>query len=218
MSIKLKKKLEEFFSQYRTLHYRKNEPIIRPHDPILGINFLKKGLVKQYLISEDGTEVTIHIFKQYSFFPIMLVLGGIENSYYFEAMNAVEIWRAPVEETLEFIRNDSEILSDLTTRFAIGLNGLSKRIGNLMSENAYQRVVSLILYLGKKFGEEQEGGIVIKLPLTHKDIAAWINLTRETTSRQLKKLSRKGFISYSDRHIVIKNVKGLETDAEVAQW
>ncbi len=210
MDIRIQKKLEEYFSQFRPLHYKKGDIIVRPEDPIFGIYLLKKGFVKQYIISADGDEVTIHIFRPVSFFPMMLAIGNTENNYFFEAVDSVEVWRAPTDKTVDFIKNEPEILFDLAKRFSSGLNGLSKRIEELMFENSYRRVTSLLLYLTKTFGEDGKDGIIIKLPLTHKDIAAWVNLTRETTSRQLEKLSKKDIISYKNHLIVIKNLKELE--------
>ena len=210
MDINVQKKLEDFFSQYRPLQYKKGDIIVRPEDPIFGIYLLKKGFVKQYIVSEDGDEVTIHIFKPVSFFPMMLAIGNTENNYFFEAVDSVEVWRAPTDKALDFVKNEPEILFDLASRFAAGLNGLSKRIEVLMFENAYRRITSLLLYLSKRFGEKEKNNIIISLPLTHKDIAAWVNLTRETTSRQLEKLSKKNIISYQNHHFVIKNLKMLE--------
>lgn len=210
MDTNVQKKLEEFFSQFRPLHYKKGDIIVRPEDPIFGIYLLKKGFVKQYIVSEDGDEVTIHIFRPISFFPMMLAIGNVENNYFFEAVDTVEVWRAPTDKALDFVKDEPEILFDLASRFAAGLNGLSKRIEVLMFENAYRRITSLLLYLAKRFGQEEKNNIIISLPLTHKDIAAWVNLTRETTSRQLEKLSKKGIITYRNHLIAIKNLKELE--------
>lgn len=210
MEPSVQKKLADFFSGYRPLNFKKGEILIRPADSITDIYFLKKGFVKQYTTSEDGDEVSIHIFKPTSFFPIMLALSDAENSYFFEAMNHVEVVKAPKGETLEFIKEEPEILFDLCRRFAAGLNGLAKRIDALMFESAYKRVSSLLLYLGKRFGEKKRGGILIQLTLPHKDIASWVNLTRETTSRQLEKLAKMGIITYKNRLILIKDIKMLE--------
>jgi len=141
---------------------------------------------------------------------MMLAIGNTENKYHFETSSPVEVWRAPTDKMLDFVKNEPEVLFDLAKRFAAGLNGLAQRFEGLMFENAYNRVVSLLLYLSKRFGEKGRGGIIINLPLTHKDIAAWVNLTRETTSRQLEKLTEQEIISYNHQFITIKNPQKLK--------
>ena len=210
MNITVQKKLESFFSEFRPLNYKKGEILVRPEDPIFGIYLLKKGYIRQYVISEEGDEITINLFRPVSFIPMMLAIGETENKYYFETASPVEVWRAPTDKTIEFVKNEPEILFDLAQRFAAGLNGLARRFEDLMFENAYNRVVSLLSYLTKRFGERGKDGTIINLPLTHKDIAAWVNLTRETTSRQLEKLTHAGIISYDHQIITIKDLKKLE--------
>lgn len=206
----VQKKLEAFFSQYKPLYYNKGDVLVRAEDPLFGIYLLKKGYIRQYVVSEDGDEITINIFRPVSFIPMMLALGEVENKYFFEAAGPVEVWRAPVDKVIKFVKSEPEVLYDLAKRFAQGLNGISQRLETIMFENAKQRVDSLLLYLAKRFGEKEGRSIVIDLNLTHKDISAWVNLTRETVSRQIEKLEKEGTISYSNHFIVVKNLSKLQ--------
>lgn len=203
MDPSVQRKLENFFSKYKLLSFKKGEVLVRAENPIFGVYLLKKGYIRQYVVSEDGDEITINIFRPISFIPMMLIIGQMENKYFFEAATPVEVWRAPVDKTLEFIKNDPEVLYNLAKRFAQGLNGIAQRLEDLMFENAEKRVGSLLSYLLSRFGEKDESNIVINLPLTHKDIAAWVNLTRETASRQIEKLIKQGIISYKNHLITV---------------
>ena len=62
MNIDVQKKLEAFFSQYRPLSYKKGSILVRPEEPVFGIYLLKKGYIRQYVISEEGDEININIF------------------------------------------------------------------------------------------------------------------------------------------------------------
>lgn len=210
MNQAVQRKLENFFSKYKSLSLKKGEILVRAEDPVFGVYLLKKGYIRQYVVSEDGDEIIINIFRPVSFIPMMLIIGETENKYFFEAATPIEVWRAPVDKTLEFVKNDPVILYDLAKRFAQGLNGISQRLEDLMFENAEKRVGSLLSYLLSRFGEKDGPDIVINLPLTHKDIAAWVNLTRETTSRQIEKLINKGIISHKNHLIIIHQPKKLK--------
>ena len=196
-------KLNSFFSQYKPLTIKKGKILYQPDDQILNIYLLKEGLVRQYSISEKGDEVTINVFRPYSFFPIMLILANQSNNYFFEAQTDITAFRAPAEKVIEFLKSEPEVLFDLTKRFSAAITGLSKRIEELSFDQASNRIASLLLYLAQRFGEQNDGEIIINLPLTHQDLASWTSLTRETASRQLKNLSSLGIISYNRQSITI---------------
>lgn len=205
-------KLVNFFSEGKKVSYKKGEIILRAGEPIFGIYLLNEGFVRQYLISEDGDEVTIHIFRPLSFFPTMLLISNTQNRYYFEAETAVEIYRQSPEKVLEFIKTNPDVLFDLTVRFSQAVIGLSKRIETLAIGSVYAKVVSLLSYLSTRFGEEKENEIIVSIPITHNDIAAWIGAKRETISRQMEKLSRDGVIESKNHLIVIKDKQKLDNE------
>lgn len=206
-------KLEKFFSQFKTIHYKKGEVIIRPGDIPPGVYLLKKGYVKLYSISSQGEELTLIIFKADDFFPITWAINGTPNTQYLEAMTAIEAWRAPKLEFLEFLKNNSDSFFELTSRMLVRLRGLMQRMEYLAFGNAYEKVASILLICAERFGEQEGGNIVIKVPLTHKDIAALLGITRETASIEIKKLERKGLIAYHGRSVVVEDKKGLEQES-----
>ena len=61
-----------------------------------------------------------------------------------------------------------------------------------------------------RFGKETKDGVMIDVPLRHQDIGSSINASRETTSRELVKLDRKGFIKQGNARIVLKDTQKLQ--------
>lgn len=165
-----------------------------------------------YIISEDGEEATIHVFRPGSFFPIMLSLSSRPNKYYLEAVENTEVVKAPAKEVVAFVKNDHEVLFDLTTRFADAITGLMLRIEQLVSQGAYPKIVSLLLYLADTFGQNSDEGLKIKLQFSHDDIAAWVGVARETVSRQIEKLQQKGLVIQKDHHVIIPDIKKLQEE------
>ena len=210
MNNEIVKKLDSFFNRYKSLSLKKGKTLYQPNDPIHSIYLLKQGLIKQYAISENGEELTINIFRPNSFFPIMLVLADQPNKYFFQAETDIVTFKAPTKEVLEFLEVNPDILLDLTKRFAAAILGLSIRVEELSFHQAQNRVYSLLLYLAEKFGETKNGKTVIKLLLTHQDLASWTSLTRETVSRQLEQLSKAGLINYNRHSITILDKDKLQ--------
>jgi len=199
----------KFFASAPEKSFSKGSIIISPEDDLEKIYYLSRGKVKQYVLSSSGEEVIIHIFRPSAFFPIMLVLGGATNRFYFQALTKIKVKTSPRDKVIEFLKKEPASLYDLTVRFAKGLDGLSTRLESLLGEKAQDRIISLLLYLSEKFGKETHEGIKINLPLSHQEIAKWVGLERETVTRQLKALNDKGLIKYKRRKIIVADAKGL---------
>ena len=211
MTAPVSDKLTQFFSRYKLLSYQKGEMIFQPEDTLPGVLFIKKGIVKLYSISSEGKELTLNIFKPGSYFSMMWALGGIPNTYYFQAMTEVEVWRAPKDAVIAFLKQEPEELFEFTRRIVVGLSGILTRMDYLLSGNARLKISSVLLSLAKRFGEEKDGkGILIQLSLTHQDVASLAGLTRETTSLELEKLEKTGMIEYEKHLLKIISLGKLE--------
>lgn len=206
------KKLESIFPK-NSINFNRGEILFSPEDNISNIYLLKSGAVRQYVISPTGVEVTIHIFQPVSFFPTMLLFSSTPNRFYFETASPVELKKTSAERVLSLVSKNPQIMLDLTTRFSVAIDGLSSRLEYLLSEQAENRLSTLLIYLSEKFGEKTKKGIVIQLKLTHRDIASWIGLSRETVSRKLSLLKKKNIISDAEGLIIIKDTRTLKKRA-----
>lgn len=207
------KDLNSFFSRFKKISYKKGETILRADEEPRGVLYLTKGYTRIYSLSEDSQELTLIIFQPGDFFPITWALNGIPNSYYVEAMTLVELWQAPREEFIGFIKNNSEVFFELTFRIVARLGGILTRMEYAMFGNARSKVISIILICAERFGEKNENGIFIKVPLTQQDLAKLIGFSRETVSVEMKKLQRRGLIDYKTKHIFVKNLEKLKEES-----
>jgi CRP/FNR family transcriptional regulator len=206
------KEFETFYKQFTTRYYKKGEMLIRADDDPQGIFCLTKGYVRQYSISKTGFELTLHILKPISYFPIVWAINGTPNVYYFEALTPVEVGRAPRDQVVNFIKDKPALLfmlmSELIEDYAESLT----RIEHLVFSDAYRRVISVLLYIAKHFGEKKGNGMIVRHRFTQQDIATLTGVVRETASNELLKLEKKGLIRYVDHSILFKDIKKLETE------
>jgi CRP/FNR family transcriptional regulator, cyclic AMP receptor protein len=206
-------KLEKFFSQFRTIYYKKGETFLRPGEIPQGINFLKKGFVRLYSLSYEGKDLTLVLYKPGEFFPVVWSLTGARSIYYFEALSPVEIERASREEFGKFINDNIDVFKEVTDHIVHRFQMALKRMEYLVFGNANSRLASILLICGRDFGIDTPEGKEIQIPFTHKDIAAILGVTRETVSIELKKFEKMRLIGYNSRRIVIKDEKALEKEA-----
>lgn len=194
-------RVEKFFAAYPLKKYKRKSLLVSPGQKITDIFYLSEGNVRQYVFSREGEEFVIHIFKPGSFFPIALVLGDVKNRYYFEAETDIKAAKAPVEEVVSFLKESPQVLLDLNRRLSRGLHGVATRLEEYLGKPAQERLTSLLSYLAKSFGEPDKNGRQIKFSLTHQDLANWLGLSRETVSREMKRLQKKGLVSYKNQKI-----------------
>ncbi len=217
MDINKTQEFETFYRQFKIRNYKKGEMLIRADDDPQGIFCLTKGFVRQFTISKQGYELTLHILKPISYFPMVWAINGTPNVYYFEALTPVEVGRAPRDEVVNFIKDKPtvifELMSELVEDYAESLT----RIEHLVFSDAYRRVISVLLYIAKHFGEETKKGIIVKHRFTQQDIATLVGVARETASLELVKLEKKGLVRYVDHSMIFDNIDKLNTELTSAR-
>jgi CRP-like cAMP-binding protein len=206
------KELEAFYLQFTSRDYKKGELLIRTDDEPQGIFFLTKGYVRQYNISKTGLELTIHILKPPSYFPMVWAINGTPNVYFFEALTPVQVGRAPRDQVVNFIKDKPTIIFELMSNLLEDYAETLTRIEHLVFSDAYRRVISVLLYIAKHFGEEKGSAIVVNHRFTQQDIATLVGVVRETASNEMIKLEKKGLVRYVDRLMVFDDMRRLELE------
>ncbi len=203
--------LESFFDRFTKLQYKKGEIIIRAGDPPSGALYLKSGLVRMSFATDSGDMLVLHVFKKGAIFPLPWIINDEPNRYYFEALTPTEIWRASREEVQQLFHDSPAVEHDMLIKMLRGLSGLMKRMEFLVFDSAYKKTILLLLYYIKNFSDENIKGKLL-IPLTHREIAAWIGTTRETASLQIETLKKKKLIEYHRRYILIPDSALLEKE------
>jgi CRP-like cAMP-binding protein len=201
------KKIEKYYASYKIEEYKKGEIIIRSFENPNKVYFLSKGSVKMYSISKSGKEFVFNIFKPYSFFPMSLAVNGGENLYYFEAMTPVNIKAAPYKKTVNFLKDNPDVMFDLLKRIYKGIDGLLIKIDFAMTSNAKSRVIIELIAQAKRFGSEKNGKYELETSIS--GLATNVGLARETVSRQLKVLKEKKLIKIVKKRIIISDLSKL---------
>lgn len=217
ISIKPITKLTNFFSQFKPVQYKKHEVILQADETPSSVFYIKSGYVRAYRISETGEELTLMILQPSDFFPITYGINNIPNTYYLESITPLEVYKSPKELFTNFLKQNPDTLYELTSQILTRFGGLLTRMEYLVISRAYTKVAATLLMCANNFGEQQGSQIIVRLPLTHKDIANLAGITRETTCLEMKKLEQKGVVERSGRLLVVKNMKMLEEESSATE-
>jgi len=205
------KDFETFYQQFITRNYKKGEMLIRADDDPQGIFCLTKGYVRQYTISPAGNELSLHILNPISYFPMVWAINGTPNVYFFEALTPVEVGRAPREQVINFIKDKPTLLFALMSELLEDYAETLTRVEHLVFSDAYRRVISILIYIAKHFGQPHKKGIIVDHRFTQADIATLVGVARETASIELFKLEKSGLIKYVDHSILFEDLDKLSS-------
>ena len=134
----------------------------------------------------------------------MLFIAKSQNRFYFETLTSVSLKAVNPQKVINFLKSEPDVLYDLTKRLSLGLNGMVNRLENTLGNDVRKRLLSLLAHFVKNFAREGKRGYSIQIPFTHKDLANWLGVSRETISRQMKSFERQNLISYNKRKIVAR--------------
>jgi CRP/FNR family transcriptional regulator len=140
-------------------------------------------------------------------------INSANNIYYFEALSDVEVYSAPKIEFNEYLRKKPEMLLTVTNQALFDYGVLIYRMQHIVFGNAYAKVASIILTAAKQFGQKEGAGATVPIRLTHQQIALSAGITRETASIEIKKMEKRGVISYNGRMMQVNDLQKLEEDA-----
>jgi len=201
---------EFFLKNGKKVKFKKGDVLIMGDTEPDGIYFLDSGIVKMSTFFANGTEITFNLFKPGTFFPMIWAIAETKNTYDFQAITDVTTYRVSKKQTLLFLAKENEVYLSLIKRIIVGFDGLLTTLPHLLSGNSTKRVAAVLLLLGRRFGKKNGEGLILKIKVTHEDLAGMSALTRETVSLTIEKLEKRKIILQKDREIIIKEFEKLE--------
>ena len=202
-SEKQRQQLVSLFHQGTKLQYEKGEFIIRPGEAPSGVFYIEAGVVKAYDITKYDEENLLIIRKSQEIFPLIWGITGTERHVIYKALTPTTVWRISRKLLDEYIHTPGCSLSPLLDMTVEMYRLHSERIMNLEYRTVRERLVSFLLTMADRFGEQSNEGICINLSLRQQDIASSINASRETASREISALEKRKLIKTTPSGIIL---------------
>ncbi|HSX34888.1 MAG TPA: Crp/Fnr family transcriptional regulator [Candidatus Saccharimonadales bacterium] len=201
--------LVNLFHQGTRLVYEKGEFVIRPGGPPQGVFYILKGLVKAYDITKYGEENLLIIRKPGEIIGLTWSITGEDRHIIYATLAKTELLQISREQFTDFVHTNPSAALPLVDMLVDMYRLHSERILNLEYRTVRERLVSFLLSMSRRFGEESPEGLVLQVPLRHQDIASSISATRESVGRELAAFERQGLIANKQLTIVLKDADRL---------
>ncbi len=153
-----------------------------------GLWHIEAGTVRAYTLTDDGTIIVLGFWEvgDTTGHPFACI-----QPYELECLTNVQVRRLSSDECshLNYL-----LMSHLCQ---------AQELLRIRSGQIHLRLKHLLNWLTCKFGCESERGQLIRLRLTHQDIAETLGTTRVTVTRLLKQFEQEGRIRWTEQYLLI---------------
>jgi CRP/FNR family cyclic AMP-dependent transcriptional regulator len=192
--------------------YRRRRFIYRAGDVADALYVIARGRVKLCRIEpESEREAVIDILSAGALFgeSALYDAGARENCAV--AYENSRLLRMPVGEFQKGMAED-HALYDYTFRL-IGQRRAhaERRVTDFALDAIPARLEKLLVEYSDRYGVHDHAGVLIDIPLPHREIASIVGSTRESVTVRLNAMRREGIIDFVNRKILIKRPESLAT-------
>ncbi|HIK54094.1 MAG TPA: Crp/Fnr family transcriptional regulator [Synechococcales cyanobacterium M55_K2018_004] len=185
-----------------------NQVLLLENDWGSSVYFILEGWVKIRTYNLDGKEVTLNILGKGELFGEMAPLDEVPRSTDVITLVPTVIGSMPAQDFVQLLQTEPKAGIRLAQLMARRLRQVNRRL-RLRESDSTSRVADILLFLADGQGKKGQQGIEIP-NLPHRELSSLSGLARETVTRVLSKLERKGMITRDRDILCIPDIDELE--------
>ena len=201
--------VEKAIAHIVTRSHPTNQVILLENDWGSSVYFILSGWVKIRTYNSEGKEVTLNILGKGEMFGEMAAIDRVPRSTDAIALTPTTTSNIPSPDFINLIQTEPLAGIRLTQLIARRLRQTNQRL-QLRESDSTSRVVDTLLFLAEGQGKQSEKGIEIP-NLPHRELSSLCGLARETVTRVLAKLEKKGLILRYQETMCFPDRQALES-------
>lgn len=187
----------------RTKDFSKNEIILLEDQTSDYMYIVYLGKVKAVKISKDGREKILAIHEEGDFFGEMALLDGKTAPATVIAMEDTVVGLIRKEDFERSIFKNDKVQKEIISLLCSRLREAWLMLKVLSFADAEHRVRIVLDHFSSHHGMKDQKGIIIRMKLTHQDIADCASVSRETVTRLLCKFLEAGEIEILGKKTIL---------------
>lgn len=168
-----------------------------------------EGRVKIYKISINGQVKAFDYLQKGDFFGEMALLDKNPRSANALAMQDSHLLIIRHNDFQKFLINQPGILITITRTLCQRLRKADQEIEMFSFKKVKDRLISCLIYLAEKYGEETEDGIKVSMVFTHQDLSEFVGTAREVVTRLLKELKEENLVRQEKDSFILPSMLEL---------
>jgi CRP/FNR family transcriptional regulator/CRP/FNR family cyclic AMP-dependent transcriptional regulator len=183
--------------------FERGEVLFHEGDPTCGLYILQSGQVKIVLIDPDGEETILHVQGRGECLGELSLVDGEPRSATVVALDRVEALALYREDFLALLDQQPCVERAVARALAAMVRRLSGHVQDVTALDVSTRLAKKLLELADRHGEPSDDGIRIAVPLTQRDLARMLGLTRASVNKHLSALEGEGVLTAHREGIVL---------------
>jgi CRP/FNR family transcriptional regulator len=178
---------ERLVAMAEVRRYERGATIFRQGDAPPGVFVVGTGLVRVFLVAPSGKAHILHLVAPGGTFAEVAAIGDFPCPAFAEAATDATCLLLPEGPFQGALREDHTLCVQLLGSFALWVRHFIGLVEDITLRDAAGRVSRFLL-------EAAGPDDVVRLPSLKKDMASRLNLTSETLSRTLRRLTDEGLL------------------------
>jgi len=202
-----KEELKKVSDTKTTKFVKKGEIIFNEGAKLNGVYCVRNGVSKLSKLSANGKDQIVKLATKGEVLGQRSVIAEESANLSAVAVNDMEVCFIPKEVIVNTLHKNPDFTYEVLRHMAHDLREADDVVVNMSQKTVKQRIAEAFLYLGKNFGEDDEG--FLTLTLSREDIANVVGTATESCIRIISEFKKKGWIKTSGKRIGIADKKKL---------
>jgi len=193
----------------RPRRFRTGATLFHEGDHSDWIGLVVKGRVKVSCYGADGRERLVAVVGPGELLGELSAIDGEPRSATTTALEPLDVSVLTAEEFVGLLEQHPGAALGILRSVIGRLRDSDKRRMEFGALDTVGRVGRLIIELAERYGEEADGVIRIRLPLSQEELAGWAGDSREAVVKALRQLRGRGWIETARREIKVLDLPAL---------
>jgi len=176
-----------------------------------GIFVLCNGQVKLSLSAKNGKTLIFKIVEPGEVLGLSATVSGKPYEFTAETVDPCQVNLVKRDDFRRFLKENSDACFKVAEQLSLKYNDACHELRSLgLSHSAGEKLAKLLLEWSTRYGESKNAKPVVRLPLTHDEIAQMIGTSRETVTRLFADLKKRQIAQWKDSTFLIRDKNALE--------
>ncbi|MGB7847653.1 MAG: Crp/Fnr family transcriptional regulator [Candidatus Acidiferrum sp.] len=197
----------------RTSSYPPGAILFMEGEPSRGVYIVCQGRVKLLTTNSDGKTLIFKIAKPGEILGLNATLSGTPHEITAETLQPTQLAYVGREDFLKFIKENGDACLQVAQHLGRDCHSAYEVIRSIGLSNSVEEKLARFLVEWSAGGQSINGGLRVKLALTHEEIAQLIGCSRESVSRSFSDFKRRHLVEVNGSTLLVQNIAALETMA-----
>lgn len=170
---------------------------------------LLDGEIRLLLLTPDGKRVIIDIIGPGMHLGFFVALAGKQYPLSAEIVEDSEIFSWDAEVMRSLVLGTPQLTMNTLVALTERVTCLQTKIQQLATEHVEQRIAHSLLSLAQHLGRNRADGVLINMPITHRDLAEMSGTNIYSVSRVLHKWEAEGIVATGRKRILLRSPERL---------